>query len=83
VLGAADPWTILLYTDGLTEGHDGGNGHNGEERLHELLLVQLGARPNWRADPHQLLDGLIHRIENLNGHEFDDDVAGLLVGSGH
>jgi hypothetical protein len=27
--------------------------------------------------------GLIHRIENLNGCEFDDDVAGLLVGSGH
>ena len=76
-----DPWTILLYTNGLIEGHDGGNGHLGEERLRELLLQQLGRMPNWRADPHRLLDGLIHRIETLNGREFDDDVAGLLVGS--
>jgi serine phosphatase RsbU (regulator of sigma subunit) len=76
-----DPWTILLYTDGLIEGHDGGNGHLGEERLQELLLEQLGRVPKWRADPHRLLDGLIHRIETLNGREFDDDVAGLLLGS--
>ena len=76
-----DPWTILLYTDGLIEGHDGGGGHLGEERLHELLLEQLGRMPNWRADPRRLLDGLIHRIETLNGREFDDDVAGLLLGS--
>jgi hypothetical protein len=45
-------------------------------------LSNSGPLPNWRADPHRLLDGLIHRIENLNGREFDDDVAGLLVGSG-
>jgi serine phosphatase RsbU (regulator of sigma subunit) len=76
-----DPWTILLYTDGLIEGHDGGDGHLGEERLHELLLEQLGRMPSWRADPHRLLEGLIHRIETLNGREFDDDVAGLLLGS--
>ena len=76
-----DPWTILLYTDGLIEGRDGGHGHLGEERLHELLREQLGRMPDWRADPRRLLDGLIRRIETLNGHEFDDDVAGLLVGS--
>ena len=76
-----DPWTILLYTDGLIEGHDGGNGHLGEERLRELFVEQLGRVPNWRADPRRLLDGLIHRIETLNGREFDDDVAGLLIGS--
>lgn len=76
-----DPWTILLYTDGLIEGHDGGNGHLGEERLRELFLEQLDRLPAWRADPHRLLDGLIHRIETLNGREFDDDVAGLLLGS--
>lgn len=76
-----DPWTILLYTDGLIEGYDGGNGHLGEERLHELLFEQLVTLPDWGADPHQLLNGLIHRIENLNGREFDDDVAALLVGS--
>jgi serine phosphatase RsbU (regulator of sigma subunit) len=76
-----DPWTILLYTDGLIEGHDGGSGHLGEGRLRELLVDQLGRLPGWRGDPHRLLDGLIHRIEKLNGREFDDDVAGLLVGS--
>ncbi len=76
-----DPWTILLYTDGLIEGHDGDAGHLGEDRLQELLLEQIARRPGWRADPHQLLNGLIRRIEELNGHEFDDDVAGLLLGS--
>ena len=74
-------WTILLYTDGLIEGHDGSDGHLGEERLRELLLEQLGRLPKWRDDPRRLLDGLIHRIETLNGREFDDDVAGLLLGS--
>jgi serine phosphatase RsbU (regulator of sigma subunit) len=76
-----DPWTILLYTDGLIEGHDGDAGHLGEERLRELLVEQVTRRPGWRADPHQLLDGLIRRVEELNGREFDDDVAGLLLGS--
>ena len=76
-----EPWTILLYTDGLIEGHDGGSGHLGEERLRELLVEQLGRLPNWRADPHRLLDSLIRRIEKLNGQEFDDDVAVLLLGS--
>src|SRR5450432_1888128 len=75
------PWTILLYTDGLIEGHDGGSGHLGEERLRELLVEQLGRLPNWSADPHRLIDGLIRRIEELNGQEFDDDVAVLLLGS--
>lgn len=75
------PWTILLYTDGLIEGHDGGSGHLGEERLRELLLEQLGRLPDWRADPDRLLDSLIRRIEKLNGQEFDDDVAVLLLGS--
>jgi serine phosphatase RsbU (regulator of sigma subunit) len=76
-----DPWTILLYTDGLIEGHDGGNGHLGEERLRELVVDNLSRLPDWRADPLRLLDGLIRRVENLNGREFDDDVAGLLLGS--
>jgi len=75
------PWTILLYTDGLIEGHDGGSGRVGEERLRELLVEQLGRLPNWSADPHRLIDGLIRRIEELNGQEFDDDVAVLLLGS--
>jgi serine phosphatase RsbU (regulator of sigma subunit) len=76
-----DPWTILLYTDGLIEGQDGDAGHLGEERLRELLVDQIDRQPGWRAEPHRLLDGLICRIEELNGHEFDDDVAGLLLGS--
>jgi serine phosphatase RsbU (regulator of sigma subunit) len=76
-----DPWTILLYTDGLIEGHDGGDGHLGEERLRDLLVEQLGYLPSWRANPRRLLDLLIHRIETLNGREFDDDVAALLLGS--
>jgi serine phosphatase RsbU (regulator of sigma subunit) len=74
-------WTILLYTDGLIEGHDGGAGHLGEERLRELLVAQIARRPNWRADPRHLLDSLISHVEELNGQEFDDDVAVLLLGA--
>jgi len=47
----------------------------------ELLVDHLSRLPDWRADPLRLLDGLIRRVENLNGREFDDDVAGLLLGS--
>ena len=74
-------WTILLYTDGLIEGHDGGDGHLGEDRLRELLVEQIDRLPQWPDEPRQLLDNLIRRIEELNGQDFDDDVAVLLLGS--
>lgn len=79
-----EPWTILLYTDGLIEGHNRDSGDServGEERLRELLSDQLARLPDWRAEPHQLLEQLIQRVERLNGRAFDDDVAVLLVGS--
>jgi serine phosphatase RsbU (regulator of sigma subunit) len=74
-------WTILLYTDGLIEGQDSDGGHLGEERLRELLVEQIDRLPQWAAEPRQLLDNLIRRVEELNGQEFDDDVAVLLLGS--
>lgn len=74
-------WTILLYTDGLIEGHDGDGGHLGEERLRELLREQIDRLPQWPAEPRRLLDSLIARIEELNGQQFDDDVAVLMLGA--
>jgi serine phosphatase RsbU (regulator of sigma subunit) len=74
-------WTILLYTDGLIEGHDSSGGHLGEERLRELLLEQIDQLPQWPTEPRRLLDNLINRVEELNGQEFDDDVAVLLLGA--
>jgi serine phosphatase RsbU (regulator of sigma subunit) len=74
-------WTILLYTDGLIEGHDGDAGHLGEDGLQTLIAEHLERHPEWRRDPHSLLDGLIARTEQLNGQELDDDVAVLMLGA--
>lgn len=74
-------WTVLLYTDGLFEGRDGGSGRLGENGLRRLVVEQLAARPGWRAQPRALLDGVIDGAARLHGEELDDDVAVLLVGS--
>ncbi|MGI8712263.1 MAG: PP2C family protein-serine/threonine phosphatase [Solirubrobacteraceae bacterium] len=74
-------WTILLYTDGLIEGHANSSGQLGEDGLRRLLDEYLAAHPDWRAEPRALLDEVIARAEELNGQELDDDVAVLLLGS--
>jgi serine phosphatase RsbU (regulator of sigma subunit) len=68
-----DAWTIMLYTDGLYEGHiDEGVDRLGIEGLLELLEAAPRIRPRNGAE---MLDALIGEIELLNGGALTDDVA--------
>jgi serine phosphatase RsbU (regulator of sigma subunit) len=75
-----DAWSILLYTDGIIEGRDGGTGRLGENRLRDLVVEHVGDEPVWRTRPHDLLRHLIARTTELNGEELSDDVAMILLG---
>jgi serine phosphatase RsbU (regulator of sigma subunit) len=76
-------WTILLYTDGITEARVGnGSERLGEDGLARLVGAHLREHRHWRENPHALLDDLIHRAEQLGGEALSDDVAMVLIGSG-
>lgn len=71
-----DPWALLLYTDGLIEGH----GPNPPDRLWDTGLLDLLAAE--RGTPLADLPGrLVERAEVLNGGPLPDDVAILLLTS--
>ncbi|MFJ8043343.1 PP2C family protein-serine/threonine phosphatase [Kitasatospora sp. NPDC096147] len=63
---------LTLYTDGLTEGHDGGSGERlGVDGL--LALINASAP----ADPAVHVDRLIARTQELNAGRHTDDLAVL------
>jgi serine phosphatase RsbU (regulator of sigma subunit) len=89
-LPAAAPWTptrvdlgagagLLLYTDGLIEGHIG----RGRERLGVEGLVELVGRIDGRvgdrAENQASLVALVAEVERLNGGELVDDLAVALL----
>jgi serine phosphatase RsbU (regulator of sigma subunit) len=74
-------WAILLYTDGIIEGGDGGTGRLGEAGLDWLIGDYVQRNADWRRRPHDLLAHLIARTTELNGEELSDDVATILVGT--
>jgi len=75
-------WSVLLYTDGIIEGHVGaGSERLGEDAFHRLIAERVAAQPDWREQPEALLEELIAAAERLNGGELSDDVAMLLVGA--
>ncbi len=77
-----EDWSLLLYTDGITEGSAGaGPDRLGDDGLQRLIGDYLEREPDWRSDPHGLLAQLILDAEELNGRELTDDVAMLLVGA--
>ncbi|AGL14350.1 PP2C family protein-serine/threonine phosphatase [Actinoplanes sp. N902-109] len=76
---SGDDWSLLMYTDGLIEGHTGvGNERLDVEGLCHLLdkpiakEVPLAALPPW----------LVGQAEQGNGGPLADDVAMLLISSG-
>ena len=76
---SGDDWSLLMYTDGLIEGHvDGGNERLDVAGLCGLLDdeaardVPLPALPAW----------LVGRAEQANGGPLADDVAMLLISRG-
>ncbi len=76
-------WTMLLYTDGITDARiEGEDGERlGTDGLERLVSEHVDTHPDWRTRPDELLEQLIARAEALNGGALTDDVALLLVGS--
>jgi len=76
---AGDDWSLLMYTDGLIEGHTG----VGNERLDVDGLCSLLGEPAARSVPLAALPAwLVGRAEQANGGPLADDVAMLLISRG-
>jgi serine phosphatase RsbU (regulator of sigma subunit) len=73
-LGAA--WSLMLYTDGLIEGHIG----EGRERLGQDGMVDMVRRQLAQGlEGEELLRAAVNEVRELNGGELADDVAVLLL----
>ncbi|WP_328554767.1 MULTISPECIES: PP2C family protein-serine/threonine phosphatase [unclassified Streptomyces] len=73
-LGAA--WSLMLYTDGLIEGHTG----VGKERLGLDGMVEMVRRQLAQGlQGEELLRAAVNEARELNGGELADDVAVLLL----
>ncbi|MGV9286773.1 PP2C family protein-serine/threonine phosphatase [Streptomyces sp. NPDC003719] len=69
-------WSLMLYTDGLIEGHIG----EGRERLGQDGMVEMVRRrfaDGLRGE--ELLQTAVNEVRDLNGGELTDDVAVLLL----
>jgi serine phosphatase RsbU (regulator of sigma subunit) len=67
-------WRLLLYTDGLIEGHDDAGGRLGVDGL--IALARHA--PTYR-DSTALLETLLDGARRLHGSDLPDDVAVLVV----
>ncbi|MBL7257154.1 PP2C family protein-serine/threonine phosphatase [Paractinoplanes lichenicola] len=77
---SGDDWSLLMYTDGLIEGHTG----EGNERLDVSGLCSLLDEPAARTVPLPALPAwLVGRAEHANGGPLADDVAMLLISRGN
>ena len=72
-------WSLLLYTDGLVEGHVGaGSQRLGADRLVELVAALHPRRAAGGREAHAaFLERLIERVTALGGGQLSDDVAAL------
>ncbi|NMO54911.1 fused response regulator/phosphatase [Actinoplanes sp. TBRC 11911] len=76
---SGDDWSLLLYTDGLIEGHTG----KGNERLDVDGLCALLDQPEAADVPLPALPAwLVGCAERFNGGPLADDVAMLLISRG-
>lgn len=73
-----DPWTIVLYTDGLIEGRDG-DGRWGSEGLAAVTAHLLPAQETSRLD--RLVHTLAAEAVRRNGGPLPDDLAILALSS--
>jgi len=72
-------WSLLMYTDGLIEGHVG----EGRRRLGQDGMVDIVAQRMARGERGEtLLDATMEDVRSLNGGELTDDVAVLLLDRG-
>ncbi|GAA4787261.1 fused response regulator/phosphatase [Streptomyces ziwulingensis] len=69
-------WSLMLYTDGLIEGHIGqGRERLGQEGMVELVRRQLSEGLRGEC----LLRATVNEVRALNGGELADDVAVVLL----
>ncbi|WP_320778862.1 fused response regulator/phosphatase [Streptomyces sp. CRN 30] len=69
-------WSLMLYTDGLIEGHTG----RGRERLGQDGMVELVRRKlSDGLSGEGLLRAAVNEVRELNGGELADDVAVVLL----
>ncbi|GGN60617.1 hypothetical protein GCM10011579_025990 [Streptomyces albiflavescens] len=69
-------WSLMLYTDGLIEGHIG----EGKERLGQDGMVDMVRRQLAQGlEGEELLRAAVSEVRELNGGELADDVAVLLL----
>ncbi len=74
--GPGEPWSLMLYTDGLIEGRIGqGNARLGTDGMIEL--VEHRRREGLGGE--DLLDATVTEARQLNGGELTDDVAVILL----
>ncbi|MEU6228746.1 SpoIIE family protein phosphatase [Streptomyces sp. NPDC047042] len=72
-------WTLMLYTDGLIEGHIG----EGRERLGQdgmVAMIRRQLAQGLRGE--KLLRAAVSEVRELNGGELTDDLAVLLLDRG-
>ncbi|WP_399087374.1 PP2C family protein-serine/threonine phosphatase [Streptomyces sp. BBFR2] len=76
-LGGA--WSLMLYTDGLIEGHVGeGRLRLGQDGMADLVARRMAAG----LTGEELLDTTLTEVRDLNGGELTDDVAVLWLERG-
>ncbi|MEN8649415.1 SpoIIE family protein phosphatase [Streptomyces sp. 21So2-11] len=71
-------WSLMMYTDGLIEGHVGPPGTKqrlGQDGMVEMINRQLAAG----LSGEELLEAAVTEVRDLNGGELTDDVAVLLL----
>ncbi|MBU6532944.1 PP2C family protein-serine/threonine phosphatase [Streptomyces mayonensis] len=69
-------WSLMLYTDGLIEGHVG----EGRERLGQDGMVEMVRRQiAGGLQGERLLRATVNEVRELNGGELADDVAVVLL----
>jgi len=76
-VGLPERWSLLLFTDGATDGRVG----QGARRLGEegLADVVADARRSAGDDPRRLVRRVVERAEELNAGPLADDVALMLI----
>jgi serine phosphatase RsbU (regulator of sigma subunit) len=76
VVELGEHWTLLVFTDGIIEGHDG----DGDDRLEVSGLSRLAVQSMHGTDDlERLADQLILGAEQANGEPLHDDVALLVL----
>lgn len=74
-LDLGDEWTLVVFTDGIVEGHDA----DGSERFDSTGLARAARDAGPVSSPRQLADALVEAAEDANGEPLADDVALVIL----